>query len=240
MILDEPTSALDAQTEAGILETLSKVAKGRTTISVTHRLSLAASADVIYVIDQGTLVEQGSHAELVDAGGLYQKLYETQMEYATRGVAAAAVGEDGLRAVPLFSQLSPDELTVVAGQLRPERYGPGQDVVRQGERGDRMYLIHDGEVDVIVSDGRERRVATLSKGDFFGELALLSPKPRDATVRTATAAELYSLAQADFQALLEGNPEVKEAVSKTVGARASALAAASSAAGVPQGAAVRG
>jgi CRP-like cAMP-binding protein len=56
-------------------------------------------------------------------------------------------------------------------------------------------------------------------------------------VRTATAAELYSLAQADFQALLEGNPEVKQAVSKTVAGRASALAAAASAARVPEGAA---
>src|SRR5881409_2873003 len=84
MILDEATSALDSETEAGIVETLHEVAKGRTTISITHRLTLAAGADIIYVIDHGQLVEQGSHTSLMQAGGLYQKLYETQMQYATR------------------------------------------------------------------------------------------------------------------------------------------------------------
>lgn len=239
MIMDEPTSALDAATEAGILETLGEVAKGRTTISITHRLSLAASADRIYVIDQGQVVEQGPHAELVQAGRMYQKLYETQMQYATGGAAAAAIPEERLRAVPLFSELSPDVLTLVAGQLRPERYGPGQDVIRQGEPGDRLYVIDQGEVDVIVSNGQQRRVATLSVGDFFGEMALMSTRPRVATVRTATTTSLYSLDHADFQALLEGNPEVKQAITETVAGRASALAAAASATGVSKEAAPR-
>jgi ATP-binding cassette subfamily B protein len=232
MILDEPTSALDAETEAAILETLRDVVKGRTTISITHRLSLAASADLIYVIDKGQLVEQGPHAELVQAGGLYQKLYETQIQYSSRGVVAAALGEDELRTIPLFSSLSPEALKVLAGQLRPERYGPGQDVVHQGALGDRMYVIEDGEVDVIVQNGRERRLTTLSKNDFFGEQALLSTAPRTATVRTATTAQLLSLAQKDFQALLQANPELKQAVTDAVAARASARAAAASAAGV--------
>src|SRR5205085_5339138 len=76
LILDEATSALDAQTEAGVLDTLANLAKGRTTISVTHRISQASTADLIFVLDSGRLVEQGTHEELLRAGGLYQKLYE--------------------------------------------------------------------------------------------------------------------------------------------------------------------
>lgn len=79
LILDEPTSALDAQTETGILETLSTLKQGRTVITVTHRLSWAKEADRIFVLDAGRLVEQGSHSELVSGGGLYQKLHEEQM-----------------------------------------------------------------------------------------------------------------------------------------------------------------
>jgi ABC-type multidrug transport system fused ATPase/permease subunit len=76
LILDEATSALDAHTEAGVLETLSALARGRTTVSVTHRISQASTADLILVLEAGRLVEQGTHAELLMAGGLYRKLYE--------------------------------------------------------------------------------------------------------------------------------------------------------------------
>jgi ABC-type multidrug transport system fused ATPase/permease subunit len=79
LLLDEATSALDAQTETGILETISALKQGRTVISVTHRLSWAKEADLIFVLEKGRLVEQGTHAELVAAGGLYQTLYQEQM-----------------------------------------------------------------------------------------------------------------------------------------------------------------
>jgi ATP-binding cassette subfamily B protein len=79
LLLDEATSALDAQTETGILETIAALKHGRTVISVTHRLSWAKEADLIFVLEKGRLVEQGAHAELVTADGLYQKLYQEQM-----------------------------------------------------------------------------------------------------------------------------------------------------------------
>lgn len=81
LILDEATSALDSRTESEILDTLREVSRGRTTISITHRLSLAATANHIMVLDEGRVVEQGSHSELVKAGGLYQQLYEEQTSH---------------------------------------------------------------------------------------------------------------------------------------------------------------
>ena len=78
LILDEATSALDAETEHEILEELAAATQGKTVISITHRLALAMRSDVIYVLDQGKIVESGTHDELLEHHGLYRKLFEDQ------------------------------------------------------------------------------------------------------------------------------------------------------------------
>jgi len=78
LILDEATSALDMRTEREVLDALAEFGPGRTRISITHRLALAATADQIVVLDHGRIVQQGTHAELVRAEGLYQRLYAEQ------------------------------------------------------------------------------------------------------------------------------------------------------------------
>lgn len=75
LILDEATSAVDPETERALGGALARLADGRTTISVAHRLSTAEAADLVVVVDAGRIVEQGSHAELVAAGGVYHDLY---------------------------------------------------------------------------------------------------------------------------------------------------------------------
>ncbi len=77
LILDEATSAVDPETEQALAEALRRLAAGRTTISVAHRLSTAEAADVVLVFDAGRIVEQGSHAELCRAGGVYAGLYQS-------------------------------------------------------------------------------------------------------------------------------------------------------------------
>lgn len=78
LILDEATSALDNTTEAIIQKALFELCKGRTTIVVAHRLSTVRHADNIVVINGGKIVEQGSHDTLLEKGGIYKKLYESQ------------------------------------------------------------------------------------------------------------------------------------------------------------------
>ncbi|MGD9890617.1 MAG: ATP-binding cassette domain-containing protein, partial [Dehalococcoidia bacterium] len=78
LLLDEATSALDPATEAAINKTLNTLAQGRTTIFVTHRLSSVVTADMIYVLDQGRMVEQGTHSELLAHGGVYAHLWQQQ------------------------------------------------------------------------------------------------------------------------------------------------------------------
>ena len=78
LVLDEATSHLDSQSEALIQDALSQIMRGRTSIVIAHRLSTILAADTILVLDRGVIVEQGSHAELLDQAGLYAGLYETQ------------------------------------------------------------------------------------------------------------------------------------------------------------------
>jgi ATP-binding cassette subfamily B protein len=82
LILDEATSHLDSESEALIQEAMEVVMKGRTSLVIAHRLSTIVDADRILVMDEGQLVEQGRHEELLAEGGLYARLYETQFKTA--------------------------------------------------------------------------------------------------------------------------------------------------------------
>ncbi|RUL56381.1 ABC transporter ATP-binding protein [Lysinibacillus antri] len=78
LLLDDSLSAVDAKTEAKIIENISSVRKGKTTIITTHRLSAIQHADQIIVLDDGIIVEQGTHAQLLEAGGWYKEQYDRQ------------------------------------------------------------------------------------------------------------------------------------------------------------------
>ena len=80
LILDEATNALDTESEREVQTELDELMKGRTTLCIAHRLSTILHADMIVVLDQGRIVETGKHEELVQRGGIYQKLYELQFQ----------------------------------------------------------------------------------------------------------------------------------------------------------------
>lgn len=78
LILDEPSAGLDAESEKLVFDALGNLMEGKTSIVIAHRLATVRRADVIFVIDQGQVVEQGTHDELLETGGLYAHLYELQ------------------------------------------------------------------------------------------------------------------------------------------------------------------
>ncbi len=90
LVLDEATSALDSATEQDVQGALEEAAKGRTTLMVAHRLSTVAGADEIIVLDEGKIVERGTHRELLDRAGLYADLWSRQSRAHEDADAAAA------------------------------------------------------------------------------------------------------------------------------------------------------
>ncbi len=80
LLLDEATSALDSHTERDIQDALDRVSKNRTTLVIAHRLSTIIGADEILVLDQGVIVERGTHRELLARGGLYASMWNRQRE----------------------------------------------------------------------------------------------------------------------------------------------------------------
>ncbi len=220
LLLDEATSALDPETEAQIQATLNQVTQQLTTIAVTHRLASAANADRIFVLNGGVLVEQGTHAELMAARGLYARLYEEQQGAALAGVAPS-IEASRLRRVPLFADLPPEALAAIANRLELERFAPGDVIIRQGDLGDKLYLIDRGQVEVTAEHGAgaEQHLNTLHEGDYFGEIALLLEIPRTASVSALGPVQLLSLSKADFRQLVERLPGVAQRLAPTVQGR---------------------
>jgi ATP-binding cassette subfamily B protein len=201
LLLDEATSSLDAETENAVMATLRQAAAGRIVIAVTHRLAAVKEADGIVVLDRGRIVEQGTHDELLTAGGLYARLWQQQ------GMATAATGDLGadaiverLRSVAMFRSLDAAALTALAGRVATERFESGEVVFSQGDPADKLYLLVQGRVEVVstAATGEERVTAVLGPGDTFGEMALRRDEPRATTVRVRAAAQVLSLERAQI------------------------------------------
>ena len=96
LILDDSTSSVDVETERQIHRAMTEVIKGRTTFVIAHRLSSVREADVILVLKDGEIVEQGNHAELMSLGGSYKDIYELQLRPQEEVLLDATLtGDDG-------------------------------------------------------------------------------------------------------------------------------------------------
>jgi putative peptide zinc metalloprotease protein len=133
-----------------------------------------------------------------------------------RGMAVALEEEMTLRALATsagksspFANLAPEKLRWLALRLQRVTFGPDEDIVRQGEQGDALYIIRSGRVEALGrhADGSEYQLVTLGPGQPFGEQALLSHEPRSATVRTLEPVEVLRLSREDFQSVLREHPE---------------------------------
>jgi MFS family permease len=121
-----------------------------------------------------------------------------------------------LRAIPIFWPLSQPVLEGLASRLVPVQARAGENVVRQGESGDRFYIVADGEIAISLESGRPR---VEGPGSYFGEIALLRDVPRTATVSARTDVELFALERDDFLAAVTGHSASAEAAEAIVGSR---------------------
>lgn len=139
--------------------------------------------------------------------------------------SAAAPEPEELRilaSVPIFAPLPGGSLEHLAARLVPLRVEPGTVIVREGDPGDRFYIVAEGEVEVS-QDGTP--VSRLEQGDYFGEIALMRDVPRTATVTAQTPVVLYALDRDDFLAAVTGHPQSTEAAEAVVTSRLAGPAA---------------
>lgn len=111
-------------------------------------------------------------------------------------------------AVPFFHDLGASMISEVASLLRPRDYPTGATIIRKGERGECMFFIVDGDVEILLAP----HPVVLGSGHFFGELALLTRAPRNATVLARKSCTLLSLDVVDFHELLGRRPELARAI----------------------------
>jgi putative ABC transport system ATP-binding protein len=197
VLADEPTAALDEKSGREVVTLLQQLAReeGVTTLMVTHDNRILDVADrIINMVDgrikSDVLVQESS----------------TICEF--------------LQKCNVFDGLSTTTMADIADKMLAEHHRAGAVIIRQGDAGDRFYLIRDGQVEVSVQqDGQSHVVSELGEGDFFGEAALLTGKPRNATVAAKEDTLLYTLGQEDFHAAVASSASFREELQKALFAR---------------------
>jgi len=219
LVLDEATSALDPATEAAVDATIDRIARGRTVVSVSHRLASVVTSDRIVVLHEGHLVEQGSHEQLLEAAGVYHELWTKQQGVVmSEDGRFASVTTDHLRRVTAFARLSDDVVATLARLFITEHHPEGRVVIYEGDTvADTFYVIARGKVAVTRQHGGAPvDLAVRSDGDYFGEVALVMHVPRTATVTALTPCVLLSLRRDDFLRLLESEPDLRRQIAEVI------------------------
>jgi putative ABC transport system ATP-binding protein len=197
VLADEPTAALDGKSGREVVTLFQELARTQhcTILMVTHDNRILDIADRIVNMVDGRIVSSVL-------------------------VQEAAMICEFLRNQPLFAPLTPRTLSYVADKMKLEVFAPGAVVIRQGDPGDKFYLVRSGAVDVSKEDPTGRRaLGTLRRGDVFGETALLTGEPRNATVVATEKLEVYSLGKGDFAAVVMASASFEDELRKVLFAR---------------------
>jgi CRP/FNR family transcriptional regulator, cyclic AMP receptor protein len=126
---------------------------------------------------------------------------------------------DLIKRVPLFSHCSKKELGLVAQIADEIDLAEGKTLMREGDRGREFFVLVEGSADVRKGN---RKVNTMRKGDFFGEIALVSRRPRTATVTTASPVRVLVVTEQSFRSLLDRAPDVQRKVLQALADRVAA------------------
>ena len=151
---------------------------------------------------------------IVQAIGVRKKAEKIEAD-ATAAADAAAAEKPSPRKPPespLFENLTPDELKAVIARMHLEQFAEGDIVITEGESGCSLYVIMGGEVKVFTrgKNGESVLLATLGSGDFFGEISILTGRPRTATITASTATDLLRLDKEDLDELTSTMPRIRE------------------------------
>jgi Na+:H+ antiporter len=182
-----------------------------------------AALEIRFLRQSALRQETERYQALFEEGLIPLELYDDLK----RGVGAASateprprfdIGLDTHRLIErldLLSGLDERQLDRVARLLRPRFTVPNERIIRKGDRGDAVFFIVSGAVEVALPAGPVR----LGSGEFFGEMALLSGRPRQADITALTYCRLLVLRKADFERFMTANPEAREAINRIAASR---------------------
>jgi putative ABC transport system ATP-binding protein len=198
ILADEPTAALDANASEDVVRLLDLLVRQKraSILLVTHDNRILNVADRIVNMVDGRIVSD---------------------VYVSSTLKICTF----LKRCKVFAELSPDALTKVAEKMGCEKFPTGATIIRQGEPGDKFYLIRRGTVEVIKDEGTPQRhdVTTLTESNFFGEIALLRGSPRNATIVAQDEVEAWTLDKPTFEAALASSGSFKDQIYKVLFAR---------------------
>jgi putative ABC transport system ATP-binding protein len=188
ILADEPTAALDKDSGRDVVEILKTLAaeEQATILIVTHDTRILDVADRIINLVDGRIISDVAVKQAVRVA-------------------------EFLRKCPLFAEQPAAMLAEFAERMKRESFEPGEAIIRQGEIGDKFYIIESGAVEVTgEKEGVPLAGVTLGPGDFFGEVALLTGAPRNATVIARGPVEVLTLAKEHFDEALQRSKTLDE------------------------------
>jgi putative ABC transport system ATP-binding protein len=192
ILADEPTAALDKDTGRQVVTLLQNLAKNDkcTILIVTHDNRILDVANRIVTMVDGYVASDVDVNESLTVVQFLKKCH-------------------------VFKDSTPTLLADVAAKMQREAQPAGAAIIRQGDEGEKFYIIRKGEVEVLKQkDGQEEFIVKLGPGDFFGELALLRKEPRAATVRALSNVELLTLSKEIFMGVVEKSATFEEQLRK--------------------------
>ncbi|PPR64102.1 MAG: putative ABC transporter ATP-binding protein [Alphaproteobacteria bacterium MarineAlpha4_Bin2] len=210
MVINEALNAHDRATRNRIRGRIFELLPDTTIVWIDSEMPEANEFDQILVVRNGRIEERISdEAAIAD---------EEQIVADSGTILNAEIS--ALSQVPIFSEMDASQLKLLAFTSERLTYDQGQVLFVQGDIGDAAYVILDGSVDIIIGEGEEERVVNrLEENELVGDMALLSTKPRSATVRAATGITVLELKKELFLELLEGSPHVAAHIARVMSDR---------------------
>ena len=209
LILDDALASVDNRTATQILENLSEGTQRKTVIFISHQLSAAATADRIFVMDAGQIVQTGTHTELIKNPGIYKSLWSQHQQEEQLKQPLSIL--DFLRRVKYFQNFSDIELQQLASIGYRKGLQKSGILFREKDPGDSFYIVLSGSVEVFVAE-LNKHLCVLQAGDFFGELSLILAIPRTATVQALEETVLFAIDKNGLRTLLQEYRELYEVI----------------------------
>jgi putative ABC transport system ATP-binding protein len=194
VLADEPTAALDE-------------ASGRQVVGLFQELAREKNVTILIVTHDTRILDVAHRIVNMVDGRIKSDVV----------VQESALICEFIQKLRPFRGLTPATLASIADKMWAEHHVAGELILKKGEPGEKFYLIRHGEVEILgEQDGHMRVLATLREGDSFGETALLTGEPRNASVRTTRNSLLFVLGKEDFQAAIGASASLREELQKAL------------------------